>query len=216
MIDSSRLKAIMRKRGLSQAELARRVDVSPAAIQQLANGRSKSSRAIRRIANALEVSVAWLEGDTDDEQTDFVNEKLTFDDVEQEIVLYYTLNRQDGPIRILNNKGVLFSKFWLRKISGGRSNREVQLFAVDDNSMAPFILKGDDVLLAEQENYAPDPDAVWAFVYEGGTFLRRLRPTAMGRVSVDADNPQISSFEVSIDDLAFYGKAVWIGRKLGP
>ena len=51
---------------LGQAELARRVGVTPGAINQIAMGTTRKSRLLPDIARELHVSLEWLMGNVDD------------------------------------------------------------------------------------------------------------------------------------------------------
>ncbi len=57
---ATRLKEAMEARGLSQAELARAININPAAIQYLLSNDAKSSRFTFEMANALEINTNWL------------------------------------------------------------------------------------------------------------------------------------------------------------
>lgn len=58
---AERLVAARERAGISQAEVARRVDSSPQTIQQLESGSNQSSRRLVHIAVALHVRPEWLE-----------------------------------------------------------------------------------------------------------------------------------------------------------
>lgn len=57
---SKRLKFTMEYRGTTQAELAREININPAAIQYLLASNAKSSRFTFELANALNVNSKWL------------------------------------------------------------------------------------------------------------------------------------------------------------
>ena len=66
MVQHDRLGERMQAKGLSQAELARRIGISQQAIGKLVNGSSRSTSHIARLARALDTTAAYLEGETDD------------------------------------------------------------------------------------------------------------------------------------------------------
>lgn len=57
----TRLKWARNAAGLTQRDVARHIGVSPQAIQHIEAGTSKSTRYVHRLANALSVSINWLE-----------------------------------------------------------------------------------------------------------------------------------------------------------
>lgn len=61
-----RLEQAMEAKGYSQSSLAREIGATQGAIQQIISGRTKTSRLLPEIADALGVSVQWLKGKSDD------------------------------------------------------------------------------------------------------------------------------------------------------
>ncbi len=67
VLDHERLRKARERSGLSQSELAERVKVQPPVISHFENGkRSPSVITLRRLADALDVSVDFLLGRSDD------------------------------------------------------------------------------------------------------------------------------------------------------
>lgn len=63
--------------GINQSELARRIGVTPGAINQIVGGPTKRTRLLPAIARELGVSVDWLAGLTDDRRGDVPEAVLT-------------------------------------------------------------------------------------------------------------------------------------------
>jgi len=70
MIVAERLKRRMAEKKVSQAELARRVNLQQSTINDLVHGKSQSSRKIREIARELRTTPEFLEGLSDDPDAD--------------------------------------------------------------------------------------------------------------------------------------------------
>jgi DNA-binding XRE family transcriptional regulator len=66
MIDGVRLGFLLRERGLSQSELARRIGISQQAIHKLIVGQSRGSTHIVALARELGTTPAYLAGEIDD------------------------------------------------------------------------------------------------------------------------------------------------------
>ncbi|CAG0963964.1 HTH-type transcriptional regulator ImmR [Anaerolineae bacterium] len=64
---AARLKTLMERKGLSQAQLADRADVARSAMNQFLSGERKpSADALAKLANVLDVSTDYLLGQTDE------------------------------------------------------------------------------------------------------------------------------------------------------
>ncbi|WP_279351392.1 helix-turn-helix domain-containing protein [Erythrobacter litoralis] len=74
----ARIQDRLKSEGLSQAELARRVGISQPAIYQLINSNKSGSRHIHRIARELHTTPAYLEGETDNPESDLPENVLSF------------------------------------------------------------------------------------------------------------------------------------------
>ena len=63
---AERIDGLLKERGLSQSELARRVGLRQSTINYLVNGRSRGSKHLHVIARELGTTAAYLAGETDD------------------------------------------------------------------------------------------------------------------------------------------------------
>jgi transcriptional regulator with XRE-family HTH domain len=87
MIVGARIKELLAVRGISQAELARRVGVRQSTMNMLANGRSHGSKHLHRIARELGTTPAYLTGETDD--PDAENPQIHLSSQEQRLLEIY-------------------------------------------------------------------------------------------------------------------------------
>lgn len=204
----------MNAKGLTQAELARRVGVSPAAIQQLLNGSSKTSRSIRHIARELEVSVDWLEGSVVEKDLSIEKSELSISNLETVNLMYTKITKGENTNPAVNISWVTIGREWLQRISNGREDDSTVLTLVEDNDMSPTIVPGDEVLFYYLDEYDGDPDGIWVFVYNRATYFRRIRPVEGDWVSIDADNPMVASFRAKLSEITVHLKALWFGRRL--
>lgn len=94
MIDTDRLKARLRARGISQAELARRVGLRQSTINLLFNGKSQNTTRLRDIARELRTTAEYLEGRTDDPDSQLADPGISNEEREL-IELTRTLARGD-------------------------------------------------------------------------------------------------------------------------
>ena len=77
-------------RGLSQAELARRVGVRQSTMNSLINGNSRTSRSLLQIAKELHTTPAYLLGETDDPEIDS-HELSVLDTEEVELLRWFDI-----------------------------------------------------------------------------------------------------------------------------
>lgn len=66
VIKAERIRDLMKAKGLSQSELARRVGVSQSAIHKIVSGLAYSSAHLHKVSRALDTSTEYLIGETDD------------------------------------------------------------------------------------------------------------------------------------------------------
>ncbi len=209
-IDRERLASAMKKAGFSQAELARRASVSPAAVQQMLNGKIKSSRSIREIADALEVSDQWLQGLTDDPIPYIVISKNPSD--AETSRLPYSL-AENGQRKL---KFLTLSSFWLNEIAGTDNPFGHVMSVVFDGAMAPTLMPGDNMLMRVSNVFDGAPNSIWMIRLKGRTLLRRVREKADDVFVLSADNPVVPAIEVGPSDFELHGEVIWQGRKLNP
>lgn len=83
-IFSQRLKAVRERRGLSQAELAKKAGLQPTAISHFETaGRSPSFDNLRRLSDALSVSADYLMGRSEKEEMVGPKAESLFRDIEK-------------------------------------------------------------------------------------------------------------------------------------
>jgi transcriptional regulator with XRE-family HTH domain len=84
----------MAQAGVNQSELARRVGCTPAAINQILNGKTNVSRFAPDIARELAVPLDWLNGATADPTADADIEMLTSEE-QRLLEIYRDLPKED-------------------------------------------------------------------------------------------------------------------------
>ncbi|MDB5663427.1 MAG: hypothetical protein JWN59_1765 [Sphingomonas bacterium] len=219
MIKVERLAERMRAKGLSQAELARRVGISQQAIGKLVNGSSRSTPHIGQIATILETSPAYLVGQSDDPAEGaplLATPEVIADQLElvriNEVSLDYGMGGSylDDAVELIPR---YFPEVWLRSVTD--TPPEALFFARGrGDSMQPTLLDGDMVLIDRSERMIREQDRIWAIAYGDIGSIKRLRRTPRGEVKVMSDNPTVSEEVIGSDDLYVIGRVVWIGRKI--
>ena len=82
MIQAERLRGTLVARGLSQAQLAKRVGVSQQTIAKLVTSKALNSRYLHQIARELRTTAAYLTGETEDPSVDAIEGLFTGEEIE--------------------------------------------------------------------------------------------------------------------------------------
>ncbi|WP_380787258.1 XRE family transcriptional regulator [Sphingomonas sp. R86521] len=212
---ADRLRECMALKGVSQAELARRANVSPAAIQQLLNGSSKTTRSLRTIAAALEVNPDWLEGL--EGATPIVGLKVASFSNDRETVDVPYLGVFEGRSweRVqVGIRSLTLSSYWFADITDGLGPSDVSFCKLSTDEMSPTLSRGDDVCYRHSREHDGRPDGIWFLEYNEAALLRRVRSLRSGKYHLSADNPVIAPFEAEGQEIDFWGKVIWQGRSL--
>lgn len=206
--------------GFSQAWLARRTGLTQPTINALIRNPSASSKHLDKIANALQTSVSYLLGETEDPSAELPNmsiestkQLLGIAMIPELVDLRYSMgggaDAEDPPYE----RRVPFRKAWLKQLTSS-GPEGVFLAMGQGDSMMPTILDGDHVLVERTENEIDRQDAIWAIVYSGFIMLKRVRRLPDGTFRLLSDNPAISPIDASEGEIIIVGRVVWIGRKM--
>lgn len=217
---AERLTARMKKMGLSQSELARRVGVKQPTISSLASGDSHTSGKLHAIARELEATVDWLEGLTDDPSAGVIALPPMAEIAKQlglalvpSVEIGYSMG---GGSIIEDYQQIGFQAFdagFLARITKGPVEK---LFVAqgDGDSMQPTMMHEDNVLIDTSQKTITQQDRIWALAYGDLGMIKRVRRLPGDRYLILSDNPTVVPFEVSGEELHVIGRVVWIGRRI--
>jgi transcriptional regulator with XRE-family HTH domain len=94
MVMGDRIRSLLAERGISQAELARRVKLGQSTINGLINGHSQGTKFLHSIARELGTTSAYLAGETDDPGAEADEVRLSSDE-ERLLEIYRDLPKKD-------------------------------------------------------------------------------------------------------------------------
>jgi phage repressor protein C with HTH and peptisase S24 domain len=220
MLDAVRLRDRMAAAGLSQAELARRVGVSQAAIQKLTSGNAYNSRHLYQIARELSTSPAFLLGEIDDPSEGALPAPKAQDIADQldaVLIPQVEIGLSMGGGTVLEDwpvtQMVPLSRTWLRTLTGSSAEHLMVAPGVGD-SMMPTILDGDLCIIDRAQNTPKQQDRIWALVYGGWGMVKRLRALPDGSYEINSDNAAVSPIRAVDDEMQVVGRVVGVVRRI--
>lgn len=80
MIQHERLRSLMSEKGVKQKALAEKIGISPQAVSKIVKGETTDPRKLLAIAQALDVSVEYLQGDADTPDPNGASESVSAQD----------------------------------------------------------------------------------------------------------------------------------------
>ncbi len=164
---SDRLVHALETLNVTQAELARRLEIKPQAIHYLCNSQSKKSSFTYEIADALKINSLWLgcgEGTMliqDDPEIQFIRSQQRIPILNPKQVKHWINNNEF--IKNLSEEWVLTSS------NAGKSGFAFQL---SDKSMYPRF-EQDSIIIINSEKIAKDKDFVLVYLKESDNIIFR-------------------------------------------
>lgn len=211
----------LKKLGISQAELARRVKVSQPTINALIRGNNVGSKHLHRIAAELETSPAYLAGESDNDAPvaaapsaiDALMDKLDLA-VVPELEIGYSMGAGATVFEQYEQRGIVpFQRAWLRSMMRG-SIQELFVARGAGDSMQPTILDGDIVLIDTAQKAIQQQDRIWAVAYGDLGMIKRVRRLPSGNYVLLSDNSTVPPIECADGEMQVVGRVIWIGRRI--
>nr|WP_315384180.1 S24 family peptidase [uncultured Sphingomonas sp.] len=204
--------------GISQAELARRVNLGQSTINGLIRGGSRSSAHLHKIASVLRTSVQYLAGETDDAEA-LIAPPLTREEMaaQLDLVPIASIDLEYGMGGTFMDVGHdeevrLFPRGFIETIT--RSPAALLTFAKGrGDSMAPTINDSDLVLIDRSQRVVREQDALWAFTIGDVGMIKRLRVRGE-KVTILSDNDRIPPDEADVDEVHIVGRINFIGKRV--
>ena len=208
-VTSERVSERMAALGLDQSELARRVNCSSAAINQIVKGHTQNSRFLPVIASRLGVPLSYLLGETDDPDDWSPPAQPANDNVIEVpwIDLQYGMGGtflDEEPVQVRTEP---FPLALIRRYTRARADQLVFAEGMGD-SMAPTITPNDLMLIDQSDNSLRLADQIWAFSFGGVGMIKRLRPRPDGSIAILSDNPNVPEDRAVDDELFLIGRVV--------
>lgn len=214
-----RIRQERKARQWSQADLAKRVGVTQAAISEIERDVPKASGIVIPIARAFNISVADLVGD--EAAAVYTPADVPMEDDEFIFIPRYDVAGSCGPgvevhdVNII--EGVPMSKAFL-SASGIPAGGNLAVVEAAGDSMSPTIEDG-EMLLVNVKDEEPKSTKIYLICIDGRLFIKRMIFTPGGWV-MRSDNPDKSlypDFLITADQaetVAVQGRVVWKSGKI--
>ncbi|MDY0506270.1 helix-turn-helix transcriptional regulator [Pasteurella multocida] len=197
---SARLLSLMEEKGISQAELARRIGIKQPSVYKILSGETRNPTKILEIATALGVDPNWLKTGEGSRDTSLIvsepnaEHKVKVDHLSVSAIAGYNgFSNEDYPDII---RSIYFSETGLLEIIGRRSSEGIYLINIPTDSMAPTINKG-DVGFVDVKINSYVGEGIYVFDLNGETYIKRLQRIPTGVIRAISDNPLYPPFDIT-------------------
>ncbi len=207
---AARLRQRRAQLGLRKPDLAAAVGVSLTTIQQYENGQFPRGELAVRLADALRCTLDWLLAGRGDPENGIVETP------EARLVMEARLSAGPGSFETGGDELRHYAFRWDFLRRKGNPAR-MALLRVSGDSMQPFILHNDVVLIDQSQN-EPVPGRMYAVGVEDLVYLKIVNAVP-GRIILTSVNPGYAPIEARTDEqladlVRIIGRAIWVGREL--
>jgi phage repressor protein C with HTH and peptisase S24 domain len=229
---SERITRAMEAADLKPSELARRVGVSPSAVNQWQGGGGIDGPNLIRVALATEVNPIWLGLGKGDQfavpmliaEPDANGYKSIQPRGDAVVIPVFSAQASMGAgVPITENDtvigGMQLSANWVsRNLPGITSRANLAVISAMGNSMSPTFSDG-DILLVDRGVHELKVDAVYVLAKDDELFVKRVHRKLGGGVVIKSDNPLHGQEEIENPEsvgLRILGRVVWAwnGKRL--
>lgn len=218
-----RIEERLESKGWSQAELARRINVSQPTIWKLVSGAAQTSKHLREIARHLDTTEEYLLGETDDPAAKLGEHLAPWRGPEgqphenavmiPQLEIGYSMGGGSVFADYTQTAMVPFPREWLRPMIGGTF---ADLFVArgEGDSMMPTLLDGDLCIIDTAQKTIRQQDRLWCLSYGDLGMIKRVRLQPDGGALVISDNPAVENFTAYDSEMHTIGRVIWIGRRV--
>ncbi len=207
----------MEARGITQTELARRVEITQGAIAKIVSTNPGGSSHLHKIARVLGTTPEYLTGETDD-PTEGAVPALTEADIAEhlDLVGIAEIDQDYGMGGTFTGDYVSelihhFPRIWVESITSSPPAL-LTIARGKGDSMDPTIRDRDMIIIDRSRRVIDEADAIWALTVGDIGMVKRLR--MRGRtVVIQSDKDGVSDELVDADEVYIVGRIVFIGRR---
>lgn len=208
--------------GISQAEIARAIGVSPQAVSKIVRGGTHQPQRIYQIARTLKTTPEYLLGETDDPSDSapsLADTRGALTELPDGTVMIpmldigYSMGGGSVFEDYAQTAMIPFPREWLRPMIGGTFG---DLFVArgEGDSMTPTILDSDFVIIDTAQKTITKQDRLWCLSYGDLGMIKRVRMQPDGAALIISDNPAVENFTAYDGEVQTIGRVIWIGRRV--
>jgi phage repressor protein C with HTH and peptisase S24 domain len=228
----NKIREIRQKRGLTQAQLAEKMNTTAPQVVRLEKGQRRITLDwIRRFARALDVSEAEIAGyEYAQNDTESFDKKKSKDSTVTitELDVRAGAGLAEGALSVTNHTDHEGNTL---TVEATRGNWEfppdyvhelkikpttAKIIEVLGDSMEPTLRSGDRVLV-DMADRCPSPPGVFALWDGFGIVVKRIEHLLRSdppRLRITSDNPHHTTYDLTSDEVNIIGRIVWIGRRI--
>lgn len=196
--------------GLTQGELAKKIDVTQQSIYALEAGKTKKTPYILELAKALKTSPEWLlTGKGEDSlNTEGYENLFTIQTLDITTIASNGVITNNETIEIIQT--IEYAKNSAISIFGAIPQESIKIINFKGDSMSGTFESGDLVFIDITKNFF-DGDGIYAFVFDSVLYIKRLQAQPQ-QYRVISDNPNYEKWSIDknqIENIDFYGKIIF-------
>lgn len=215
-----RIEQLLAEKGWNQTDLAKKLGVTPQAVQQWLRDDAPTAPSAKRIKKMAEISgypTHWFSmSDEEVQKNDYIisNMSATPNDEHCYKIELLDVKAKAGIGGVINNEypdviqSIYFSLDGLLEIVGRKTDNGLYMITVPTDSMSPTIEKGDVVFIdTNVKSYLGE--GVYIFAIDNEVYIKRLQKIPGGTYKALSDNKNYDPFDISQD---VFADAIVIGK----
>ena len=192
LLFAARLTEVVRLRGVTLTEIAKKMGLVPQAVQQWTHGKCMPrGERLYMLAQILEVepNIFFQEKSLNSDQ---IATQYESTDKRYLYIENFLFSNKPAPIKML-----AVERHSLGNILGQSESADLRVIAVTDDSMSPTLKNGDAVIMNIKINEM-DGDGLYCFTLKNSFYIKRLQRVPEG-ILVISDNKMYQNFVVAED-----------------
>ena len=201
----NRIAAMLKAKGWTQAQLARKLGVSAQSVQYWTTG--KTFPRSDKLAHLSEISgypQSWFLGEdtsptfSSQEKHQTRTDSVVFNVLDVEFFFGDGTHVRGDLIDVV--RSIELDPEYARRLVGNRAFKNIEIGNARGDSMAPTISPGDLLFLDKTVTYF-DGDGIYAFCFDGECYVKRLQKIG-SKIMVLSDNPNYQPWSIEKEGLA--------------
>lgn len=201
----NRIAAMLKAKGWTQAQLARKLGVSAQSVQYWTTGKTFPRN--DKLAQLSEISgypQSWFLGEdpsptfSSQEKHQAKTDSVVFNVLDVEFSCGDGTHVRGDLIDVV--RSIELDPEYARRLVGNRAFKNIEIGNARGDSMAPTISPGDLLFLDKTVTYF-DGDGIYAFCFDGECYVKRLQKIG-SKIMVLSDNPNYQPWSIEKEGLA--------------